>query len=254
MSLVPYAVFGPGALYLTNTQVANATPINIGKVQEFSYDETGETKELYGEDQYPLVIARGTIKATGKAKAALVSGIALNAAFWGLTFSSGQLQMARNVAGAIPGTPYQITPTVPGSGTFDTDLGVVYTSGANAGLPLVKVASSPTTGQYAESAGEYTFAAADTTITVAMTFAYTTTGAGQTMTVTNQAIGNTPTFQLDYVSVLYGLSYYVRFYQAVSNKLSRAHKLTDFMMPEIDFGFFANSIGNVYEMSYAQAN
>ena len=73
------AVFGPGSLYVTRNDIPNQTPVNIGYANEFSYDESADTKDLYGQNQYALVIARGTIKATGKMKAAVVSGLALNA-------------------------------------------------------------------------------------------------------------------------------------------------------------------------------
>lgn len=249
----PLAIFGPGSLYVTrNDNAGPNTPVNVGYAQEFSYDESSETKDLYGTDQYPLVIARGTIKATGKIKAATVSGLALNAVFNGQSFSTGQLSMAQLVPGTVPTTPYQITPTVPGSGTFDTDLGVLY---AATNLPLQKVTSMPATGQYSVSAGGvYTFAAGDVGAAVLITFAYTTSGSGQTLTVFNTPIGTTPSFQIDYVSSLYGKLYYVRMFAAVSTKLTRAHKLTDFMMPEIDFGFFANAGGKVYEVSYPEVS
>lgn len=246
---VPQAVFGPGSLYITRTDVANSTPVNIGYCQEFSYDETPELKELYGQNRYPLIAATGTVKATGKIKAATVSGIALNAAMWGLGFTAGQLSLASSPATAIPSTPFQITPTVPDTGTFDTDLGVVN---AATGVPMTLVASGPAAGQYSHALGVYTFSSADQVsgISVIITFAYThTVAGGQKLIVTNQLIGTNPTFQLDYSSTLYGVSYYVRFFNCTANKLARAHKLTDFMMPEIDFSFFANAAGNVYETS-----
>jgi hypothetical protein len=241
-----FAVFGPGSVYVTRNDIANQTPINIGFAQEFSYDEAGESKQLYGQNQYPLAVARSTIKATGKMKSAEVSGIALNAAFHGQSFSAGQLLMAQSEAGSVPAsTAYTVT--VANSAHFDTDLGVVY---AATGLPFTKVASGPTVGQYSVSAGVYTFAAADASAAVLLTYAYTTTSSGQTLTVANQPIGTSPTFQIDYATSLYGKSYYVRFYACIAEKLSRAHKLSDFMMPEVDFSFFANAAGNVYEVSY----
>ena len=88
---VPMGVFGPGSLFVKRTDLANQSPFNIGYCQEFSYDESGDTKELYGTNQYPLLVARGTVKATGKIKAATISGLALSACFFGQSFSSGQL-------------------------------------------------------------------------------------------------------------------------------------------------------------------
>jgi hypothetical protein len=316
---VPFAVFGPGSLYVTRNDIAGQTPVNIGYAQEFSYDESAEAKELYGQNQYPLVIARGTIKATGKMKAATVSGLALNAAFNGQSFQTGQLLLAQAEPQTVPAAvthptsadtasgdvlPFSTTTGVVvgmsvsgtgiGAGTFvesfvadtsvtltkvvttdvpsttvitfgpsvtvdnaddfDTDLGVLY---ASSGLPLIYTTGSPAVGEYTyTTAGEYSFNTSDTDAQagVLITYAYTSSSSGQTMTVMNTPIGNTPTFQIDYATSLYGSPYYVRMFACVSNKLSRAHKLTDFMMPEIDFGFFATANGKVYEVSYPQVS
>lgn len=314
---VPLAVFGPGSMYVKRIDIANQTPVNIGYAQEFSYDESAESKELYGTDQYPLVVARGTIKATGKAKAATVSGLALNAVFNGQNFSTGQLLMAQGEAQTVPtavthptsgdtpsgavlpfasttgvavgmsvsglnipvntfvlsfvvNTSVTLTNVVAGdvpsttvitfgpsvavanAAHFDTDLGVVY---AATNLPLMLVTGSPTVGQYAVTAtGEYSFNTADEGLGVLVTYAYTSSTGGQTITVMNTPIGTTPVFQIDYSTSLYGNPYYVRFFACVSNKLARAHKLTDFMMPEVDFGFFALASGKVYEISYPQVS
>jgi hypothetical protein len=240
MSMV---VFGPGSLYVTRTDLPNQTPINIGFVNEFSYDEAGETKQLFGQNQYPLAAARGTIKASGKMKAAKVSGLALNAVFNGASFTAGQLLMAQAEV-----HPAAATVSVTNSSNFDTDLGVIY---ASTGLPLLKVSSAPAAGQYSTSAGTYTFSSGDVGSNIAITYAYKTATAGQTKTVTNQAIGTSPTFQIDYTSTFNAQPYYVRIFQSISSKLSNQFKLTDFYMPEIDFEFFANAAGQVYEVSYA---
>lgn len=243
-----FAAFGPGSLYITRTDLTNQTPYNIGFCNEFSIDLSADTKELYGQNQYPLAVARGTIKATGKAKAAMISGLALNAAFHAGTFSSGSKKLSQNEAGTIPTTPFQIT--VANGATFDKDLGVVNSA---TGIPLQFVASGPTTGQYAlnSTTGVYTFAAADTGNTVQISYSYTVAGTGQSQTIANQAIGVTPTFQVDYITQNNGNTFYLRLFQAVSAKLSFGFKLTDFMMPELDFGFFANTSGNVYLCGYA---
>ena len=250
-----FAVFGPGALFITRTDVANATPVNIGYAQEFQYDEAAETKQLYGQNQYPLVAARGTIKATGKMKAAEISGIALNSAMWGGTFVAGQILGVLNAAETVPASStYTVTITPPNSGVFNEDLGVLY---AATGLPLTKVASVSAVGQYSVvvSTGVYTFDSGDASAAILISYAYSLSTGGQTMTVANQPIGFNPTFQLDYFSSLNnGNPYYVRFFSCIASKLSRAHKLTDFMMPEIDFDFFANSAGNVYETSFPQTS
>jgi hypothetical protein len=247
---MPLAVFGPGSIYVTRTDIANQTPVNIGYANEFSYDESGDNKELYGQKQYPLDVARSTIKATGKMKAARVSGIALNAAFHGLTFVAGQLVMAEAEAAAVPAaTPFTVQ--VANSVDFDTDLGVIY---AATGLPLQKTTDVPVKGQYSVANGTYTFAAADEGAPVNVTYAYKVAASGQSLTVINQPIGTTPKFQLDYSTIHDGKPYYVRFYRCIASKLSRQHKLSDFMMPEIDFSFMGNDADQVYTVSYPEVS
>lgn len=252
-NIVPQGLFGPGILIATRTDIANATPVNVGYCNEFSYDLSGETKDLYGQNQYPLLVARGTIKATGKIKAAALSGQALNSLILGGTWTAGtQYDLTTTASTAIPATPYTITPTVPNTGTWDTDLGVVN---AATNVPLTKVASAPAAGEYSVADGVYTFAAADETsgVSVIISFAYhySTGASGQYQIVTNQPIGTTPTFQLDYKTALYGSTYYVRFFNGVATKWSMGHKLTDFAMPEYDFGFFANAQQQVFLVSLA---
>lgn len=246
-------VFGPGSIYVTRIDIPNQTPVNVGFGQEFSYDESGENKDLYGTNQYALDSARATIKATGKIKAARVSGIALNAMFHGLTFAAGQMLMAEREAATVPAAaPYTVT--VANGVNFDTDLGVVY---ALTGLPFQKIAAgtAPTVGQYSVAAGGiYTFAAADEGALLKITYAYKTQASGQTLTVTNQPIGTTPKFQLDYSTTHDGLQYYIRFYRCISSKLARAHKQTDFMVPEIDFSFQADAADRVYSVSYPEVS
>jgi hypothetical protein len=252
-NVVPQGLFGPGILWLTRTDVAASTPTNIGYINEFSYDFSFETKQLYGQNQFALLAARGTAKTTGKMKAATLSGSALNAVLIGGTWTAGtQYDATTSAATAIPATPFTITPTVPSSGTFNSDLGVVNSA---TGEPLTFIASgTPTTGQYTQTAGAYLFSTADHTsgISVSISFSYTfLTAPGQSMVIANQLIGNTPTFQLDYKTTLYGATYYLRLYQCIGGKASMAHKITDFMLPEYDFEFFANASQNVGVMSVA---
>ena len=54
--------FGSGVLLGTRTDIDNATPVNFGLVQEVTIDEQAGVKELYGQYQRPLAIARGTAR------------------------------------------------------------------------------------------------------------------------------------------------------------------------------------------------
>jgi hypothetical protein len=248
---VPFPAFGPGIIIGTRTDLATPVAINVGYAQELSIDFNATGKELYGQNQFPLAYARGTIKATGKFKAAVISGIALNALILGQTLTPAT-GYAWNIqeSHAIPTTPFQVTVT--NAATFDADLGVTY---AASGLPLQRVSSVTAAGQYSvnTATGVYTFYTSDSGSTVLITYTNTvTTATIQSTTITNQLIGTTPTWQLDYYNNYGNNPFALRLFQCVSNKLSFAFKLEDFMMPEVDFGFFANNAGKVFEAVYPQ--
>ena len=259
---VPAAQFGPGILICTRTDISNGTPINVGYAQEFTFDATGTTKQLFGQNQLPLVAARSTIKVTGKVKAAVLSGIALNNLFWGQTVSTATGQLAWTVGSTFTlstattytstGSPLQVGSSL----TFDADLGVTF---VNTGLPgrRVSTGSETSSGTYSISStgpGLYYFSSADTisltagtTNPIKVNFTSTTT-TGQSLIVANQLIGYSPTFQIDYYTNLNqptAKPFVIRCYQAIASKYMLGWKLEDFMMPEFDFDLFANSAGNL---------
>lgn len=251
-NVIPQGLFGPGILWLQRTDIANATPMNVGFVNEVSFDFSFETKQLYGQNQYALLAARGTAKTSGKIKAATLSGNALNTILLGGAWTAAtQYDATTSPSTPIPTTPFHITPTVPSSGTWVGDLGV---RNAATGASMTLVASGPTAGQYSVAAGVYTFSSADQVsgISVVIDFAYSfTTAPGESQTIANNPIGTTPTFQLTYKSALYGASYFLQLFQCIGSKVAFAHKLTDFMMPEYDFEFFANAAQQIGIVSLA---
>lgn len=250
-----FAAFGPGILIATRTDIVTPLAINVGYVNEFSIDLAGNTKELYGQNQFPLVAARSTIKATGKFKSAEISGIAWNAAFFGETagFQSGGYSWNIDSTYTIGSTTALVT-TVANSSLFDADLGVWYST---KGLPLQRVsAGAEAAGKYSVAAGLYTFSAADTALGIKVT--YTTTNSAttvQSLIVANQPIGYTPTFQLDYYTALNqptSKPFAVRLYQAIASKMGMAFKLEDFMMPEFEFSFFSNANSQVMDIVFPE--
>lgn len=240
-------VFGSGAIFLQRTDIANGTPINIGRANEFQLDQQFTRKELYGQNQFPLFVARGTAKFTAKAKAALVSGIALNSAFLGSTLVSGQQATALSESGTIASAAY----TAANHSTIVSDLGVVF---AATGLPLTYVPSAPASGQYMQTAGVYAFNAGDNGKAIFVTYTYAVSGAGQQAVMTNPLLGATPVFQLWYYTSTNGIPLNIQLFSCVSDKLSLAFKLEDFMMPELSFGCFANAAGNVGVYSFGEVS
>jgi hypothetical protein len=243
----PFDAFGPGIVIVTRTDVAVPTPVNIGFAQGINFDFSASIKELIGQNQFALDAARGAVKVSGKMNAAVLSGLAWNTIFFGESMATGGIKWNPNEAGTIPGsTAYTVT--VANSVTFDQDLGVVY---ADTNLPFTRVVSGPTIGQYSVAAGVYTFAAADASKAVLITYSSTQTG-GQTLAINNHLLGYSPTFQLDYYTSRNNKALVARFFQCQASKVGLAAKLEDFLMPEFDFSIFANSAGNVAKLYFPE--
>lgn len=239
-------VFGSGNLYGINS-AANSTPHKFGTLQDVAFDFSFSMKELVGQSQLAVDIRRGTEKITGKAKTANINGSMLNDLFFGQTATTGLLLAATGETDAIPATPYQIT--VVNAATFDTDLGVIYTA---TGLPLTKVAAVPIAGQYSvTSAGVYTFAAADTGLSVAIDYLYTSLTGGSKITMTNQSMGVTPYFLGIFTANVGGKIATLKLNQCTSSKLAIATKLEDYSIPELDFSVMADAANNIGVISFA---
>lgn len=255
---IPVAAFGPGIAIVRRTDLANGPAVNIGYVNEFTVDLSGTTKELFGQNQYPLVQARGTVKATGKLKAATISGLAWNNVFFGQSFTTGSLNWAIGESNAIPATPFTVT--VAQATTFDADLGV---TAAATGLPYQRVTAgaevagkSYSVTESGANKGKYVFAAGDTGLTMLITYAYTIV-TGQQLIVLNTPIGTTPTFQLDYYTNLNqpaSKPFIVRCYACVGAKIALAAKLEDYIMPEIDFGLFGDNTNRVINLAFPEVS
>ncbi|WP_168195954.1 hypothetical protein [Novosphingobium sp. EMRT-2] len=241
--------FGAGVLVGTaqsdaaGNAIAAPTPIQFGIMQEASVDFSFDIKELFGQYQFPVAIGRGKGKIAGKSKFAQLNGLTINSLFFGQTLLSGEIGEVIDTTGtAIPATPFTITPTVPNSGTWTNDLGVLDPNG----LPMTRVVSGPTAGQYSVSAGAYVFAAADTGKVVRISYQYTATSTTKKkLAISNVLMGYAPQFRADLLVPYGGKQFVLTLPACIGTKLSFATKLDDFMVPEFDFSAFADAAGNV---------
>lgn len=249
---MPIYSFGSGVLMGRRSDVANSTPVNFGLVQEVSIETTFNIKELYGQYQFPVAIARGTAKVQGKAKVAQISGLAFNNLFFAQSASAAQVSLAYNETGSIPANPGPYTITVANAANFVADFGVLN---ALTGVPYTKVAAAPTTGQYSvnETTGVYTFAAADETLGVLISYTYNIS-SGLKFTLANQLLGTTPYFQAQFREVFDGKTINVTFNKCISSKLAFATKLEDFTMPDFEFGAQADAAQNVITWSFSESS
>jgi hypothetical protein len=246
---MPHFGFGAGSLFGIDNNASPPTPVKFGALQEVDVEFAFTTKELYSQYQFPLAVGRGKSKITGKAKTGQIRADVYGQLFFGLTPATGQIKTAVDEAGSIPVTPGPYTVTVANSATWATDLGVFF--GAT-GIPLTRVTSGPTTGQYSVSAGVYTFAAADQGLAVTISYTYTAAATGKTITLTNQLLGASPTFKV-VLNNLYGAKdLTLTLNRCMSSKLSLPTKLEDFIISEFDFEAMADNSNTIGTLSTAE--
>ena len=236
-------LFGSGTAIVMPSG-SNPTPLNIGLLQELTIDVTQSNKTLYGQYKDPVAVGGGTRKWTGKAKVARFSMKVLNALYFGTTINAGQTAEQFGEGHSVPAVS-TYTVTVTNSATWTTDLGVVYSA---TGLPLTRVSSGPTVGQYSVAAGVYTFAAADASAAVLISYVYTIPTVGQNFSVPPTLIGATLTFSINATMIDPTTNNVLSllFPNCVANKFSMGTKLEDFVMPEFDFDIFANAAGQIF--------
>jgi hypothetical protein len=241
--------FGSGTLVGVRTDIANATPSQFGVLQDVQIDFSATLKELMGQNQFAVAVARSTMKVTGKIKSAKIVASVYNNLFFGQTSATGSLLQVVNEAGSIPTTPYQIT--VVNAATFVTDLGVIN---AVTGIALTKVASAPATGQYSVNAatGVYTFAAADTTLAMLLSYTYTASSGATKITIANQLQGAAPTFQMNLAETYNSKVLNFQLNSCVANKLSFPLKNSDWTINDIEFQAFADAAGNIGYMTTSE--
>jgi hypothetical protein len=230
--------FGIGAAFAVRTDLTTLQPSQFAVMKEISCDFNFTVKELTGQFQAPVALARAGLKITGKIKEAQINAHIFNDIFLGQTQSNGLTLVALSE----PGTPTTNTLTVANAGTFVNDLGVV----SQAGVRFTRVASSPTSKQYSvnESTGVYTFSSADSNPPVYVSYDYTSAG-GQTITISNQLMGSQPNFSLVMSEVYQGKSLNLKLNACVSPKMMFGFKSEDFMIPEMDFQASADAAGNI---------
>ncbi len=243
--------FGAGALWGERTDVTGSGigPRQFGVMQDVTIDFDFTTKELYGQFQFPVAIARGQGKITGKARLARILGSIFADLFWGGAPAAGQLAVVENEAQAVPSTA-PFTATVTNAAAFNDDLGVYY---ALSGLPFARVTTPSVTGQYsAASTGVYTFDSADAGASVLVSYTYNATAGGTKITITNQLMGTSPTFKATFYGNFQGQPLSLRLNQCMGAKLSLPTKVDDFTIHEFDFDAFADASGTIGYFSTAQ--
>lgn len=233
-----YASFGSGVLIAKVG--GNAVP--FGALQDVQLEIAGKNEELYGQYQAPLAVARAQIKYSAKAKTGYISGPLYSQLFFGVTATVGTVHLAYQEADTVPAvTTYTVT--VANAANFKTDFGVSY---AATGVALQEVASGPTQGQYSvnTTTGVYTFAAADASAAVLISYTYSDATNGSTIVVPNSLQGVQPTFSIILQRSYNGTGERFLLNSCISSKLSLPTQMAKFAISEMDFDAFAPNGGS----------
>lgn len=230
-------MFGTGQIYAT--PVGGGNPLRLGALQDVSVEFSGDTKQLFGQYQFALDVARGKTKIEGKIGSGNIDVAAFNQIFFGGTLTSNsERKQVVNEAGTIPTTPFQIT--VANGATFYLDLGVYNVTNS---LQMTQVASSPAANQYSvnSSTGVYTFNTADSGDSVLINYIYTAATANSgTLSITNNLMGSTPKFQMVCSQIFNSKQFTLVLYSCVADKLSLPLKQDDYTISEIGYSAQAN--------------
>lgn len=237
--------FGTGVLYGKSLNSGVQTPIRFGALQGVTIDFAFTQKELYGQNQFPLALARGTGKITGKANFAQFNALVFNALFFGQnSIATGSTRVVTAEAQTVTAN----IATATNGANFTADLGVTR---ASDGIVYTAVANSPVGLQYACNAttGVYTFNSSQNNVPVLLNYSWNDSVNGKKLTITNQMLGNAPQFTASFTTTYQSESMTLVLNACMSSKLALVTKLEDFTIPEFDFAAFADASGNIGSMS-----
>jgi hypothetical protein len=251
MSIVPGLQFGSGyALCAPVTGAGNPptnpSPFQFEVIQNLKFTLSGDIKELFGQNQWPVDTAVGKRGVKGSIEFAQISNFLLSQGFTGDTVSAGVIEDVPAESQTITTT----TVTVTNAAHFVADRGVTYQS---TGVAFTKVAATPTVGEYAvnTSTGVYTFNATDETQLVFIAYTYSIAATGTTLASQNHAMGWGPLISLDcwfpYENGNGGLAGIgFNFPYCRLGKIDVATKNDDYTMYTADFAAFAGTNGNPF--------
>lgn len=224
---------------------SDLTPIRLGNLKGIELNVEMELNHADTPHQYKVNMAIGNKTIRGSAALGMFSARAINQLYFGSQVGVGARLIQNDARSDIPGSPYQITPTVPGSGTWQSDLGVCFTDD---GTPLTRVAAAPSAGEYSVSAGVYTFNASDTTKEVSISFLYDIAG-GEKLALVNQFKDLAPSFEIILEGQYNGEQMVWVLNKCVTDSFSIPSSTEQFMIHDFSFEAIADLSGNVGTIS-----
>lgn len=245
-------VFNTGAIVavmsrdINGAVVATPTPVRLAKLQDIGVDISIDLKPLHGEGAFAAAIAggKGKIEVKGKYADFSLSAVGL---FLGTAQQTGLRAVANQVAAAVPAASAYTIDVTTLSGysgtTFVADLGVYS---ASTGSQFARVASAPAAGQYSVSgAGVYTFASADASAAVLLSFEVTKATGGAFFNIANRPMGTVPRFSLVLQNAYDNKVLSLKLNACVSSSLALPMKNDDWAMSDFNAQAQEDAAGNI---------
>jgi len=241
--------FGAGRVFAT-ANIANPTPARALVPQSQSIDFKRKTESLFGEGQLAVAVGAGEMDVTGKVEYGAANARIFADIMFGDGSTTGQYLEADGEAGTIAATtPFIVT--VANSVTWLFDLGVVY---GPTQAKMTCVASGPVAGKsYTVAAGVYTFASADEGVAVAISYGYSVSTAGETISLTNQPQGLIGSFQAVHVLPWGTAQDMFVFNSCIAGSAGVSMKKSGFASNTLDYTACANSNGVLGTATFANA-
>ncbi len=236
--------FGSGVLTGIRTDLAGTTPMRFGALQDVTVEFTGDIKDLFATQQYPIDSARGKTKITGKAKVAEIKAQMYNDLFFGQTLATGSLKFAWNESTTLGTGAASYTVTNSGS-TPLVDQGVFYVTNGNQLLAQTSTPSTAGAYRFTASTGVYDFSTFDASTGVYVNYTYHSS-SGFNIGGQNPLMGNTPQFQATLMQQFENNQIVLVLYKCISTRLTFPTRIDDYMISDLDFSAFANAAGNVF--------
>lgn len=244
-------LFGIGALWGQRSDVPGVGPDQFAVLQDNSIDFTFEIKELYSQLGFPIDIARGKGKITGKAKMARVFGALYADLFFGENApTAGETNVSEDEIHTVPAGG---TLAVTNAGTaFVADLGVYYNAAGRLRFTYSTAAPSAAGVYTVGATGTYTFFTGDVGSVVAVSYVYTDAN-GKTFTINNHFMGYTPTFTGTFYTSrsTQGSAgqLTLRLNECVSSHLTFPSRIDDYNLPDFDFQAFSSGTDTIGTLS-----
>lgn len=188
--------FGAGRMFMT-ANVINPTPARALVPQSQSIDFKRKVESLFGENQLAVEVGAGEMEVSGKVEFGKTNARVFADMIFGTAGATGSYLEADKEAGTVPGASTYVI-TVANAADFLFDLGVIDVA---TGVIMARVAggsevagksySVTTTGG---DKGKYAFAAGDANANKLISYAYSSSSIGETVSLDNQLMGKTGNF------------------------------------------------------------